>query len=79
MNKKIFKLILTEADHKTLFDKSRQSRLSASEFLRRCIRGQEINVIPLGDDVISSLKEYLDSVGDAIDENYNIIEKELYI
>ena len=65
MAKKEFKLFLSEADHTTLFAKSRQARISASEFLRRCIRGQEIKVIPLGEDVISSLKDYLDSVGDS--------------
>ena len=75
MAKKEFKLFLSEADHTTLFAKSRQARISASEFLRKCIRGQEINVIPLGEDVISSLKDYLDSVGDT-EEKFNTNEKE---
>lgn len=76
MAKKEFKLFLSEADHTTLFAKSRQACISASEFLRRCIRGQEVTVIPLGEDVISSLKDYLDSVDDS-EEKFNTPKMEV--
>ncbi len=68
MKSKSFNLKLTEADHATLFSKSKAAGISATEFLRRCIRGEPVTVFPVGPDIVKSFKEYLKTIDDSKDE-----------
>lgn len=62
MRNKLFKLFLSEEEHAMLFEKSNAAGIPASAFLRLCIEGKDVQVFPLSEDVIASVKAYLNSL-----------------